>query len=101
MLRTVLLVCAGALVLLGARLLFHGQFGGGLYALGAGVLLVLGTVFERWRYHGGAAPPGAAWQPTGERFADPHSGKTVQVLYDPVSGERRYVDDPQPPADTR
>jgi hypothetical protein len=101
MLRTVLLVFAAALALFGARLLFHGQFGGGLYALGAGVLIVLGTAFERWRYRGGDAPPAAAWQPTGERFEDPHSGRTVQVFYDPVSGERRYVDDPQPPAGTR
>ena len=98
MLRAVLLVLAGALALLGARLLFHGQLGGGLYALGAGVLIVLGTAFERWRYRGGDARPGASWQPTGERFQDPQSGRTVQVLYDPVSGERRYVDEPQPRA---
>ncbi|HEV2286139.1 MAG TPA: hypothetical protein VGR80_08865, partial [Steroidobacteraceae bacterium] len=95
MLRTLLLVCAGALALLGARLLFHGQTGGGLSAFGAGVVLLIGTVFER-RYRSAAARPGAAWQPTGERFEDPQSGKTVAVLYDPVSGARRYIDDPQP-----
>ena len=94
MLRAVLLVFAGLLALLGARLLFEGQVGGGLYALGAGVALVIGTAFEQWRYRGGAARPGAVWEPTGERFEDPESGKTLQVLYDPVSGERRYVEDP-------
>lgn len=96
MLRTLLLLCAAGLALLGARLLFHGQIGGGLYALGAGVVLVIGTMFER-RYRSAAARPGAAWQPTGERFEDPRSGRTVAVLYDPASGERRYVEDPQPP----
>jgi hypothetical protein len=100
-LRTALLLFAGALALLGALLLFHGQLGGGLYALGAGVLLMIGTVFERWRYRSTHAHPGGAWQPTGERFEDPESGRTIAVFYDPVSGERRYVDDPQSPPGNR
>jgi hypothetical protein len=54
-------------------------------------VIVLGTVFERWRYRPNGARPGAGWEPTAERFHDPQTGKTVQVFYDPRSGERRYV----------
>jgi len=92
-LRSALLVCAVALALVGATLVAHGQLGAGSYALGFSALIVVGTVFERWRYRPGSAPAGADWQPTGERFEDPQTGKTVQVFYDPRSGQRRYVSD--------
>ena len=93
MLRASLLVFAGALALVGVLLLIRGVPGPGAYALGLGALIVLGTVFERWRYRPDNARPGAGWEPTGERFEDPQTGKTVQVFYDPRSGERRYVGD--------
>jgi len=95
-LRTSLLVFAGALALIGMILLIRG-LPGGTQALGLGGLIVLGTVFERWRYRPRDARPEARWEPTGERFEDPQTGKTVQVLYDRKSGERRYVSDSQPP----
>ena len=97
MLRSVLLLCAGALALAGVLLLVRGQSGPGAYALGLGGVILLGTVFERWRYRPGAHRPRAGWEPTGERFQDPETGKTVQVLYDPQSGERRYVSESDPP----
>lgn len=96
MLRTALLVFASALALGGAILLVAGLPGPGAYALGLGVLILLGTVFERWRYRANDPRPGADWQPTGERFQDPETGKLVQVFYDPQSGERRYVSDSEP-----
>lgn len=96
MLRTLLLVFAGALALTGMILLMRGV-PGGAQAFGLGVVIVLGTVFERWRYHPRHARPGTRWEPTGERFEDPETGRTVQVFYDPGSGERRYVSDPEPP----
>ena len=96
MLRTVLLVFAGVLALIGLILVLRGQFGAGAYALGLGGLIVLGTVFEG-RYRSSNARPGADWKPTGERFEDPQTGRTVQVFYDPGSGERRYVSDSEPP----
>ena len=96
MLRTGLLVFAGVLALIGATLVLRGQLGAGAYALGSGGLIVLGTVFER-RYRSSQVRPGAGWQPTGERFEDPQTGQTVQVFYDPASGERRYVSESQPP----
>ena len=92
MLRTLLLVFAGALALTGVILLARGQLGAGAYTLGLGGLIVLGTVFEG-RYRPGNARAEGRWQPTGERFEDPQTGKTVQVFYDPGSGERRYVSD--------
>jgi hypothetical protein len=95
-LRTSLLVFAGTLALAGALLLARG-LPGGAQALGLGGLIVLGTVFERWRCRPNNARPGADWQPTGERFEDPQTGKTVQVFYDSRSGERHYVSDSELP----
>ncbi|HWZ64564.1 MAG TPA: hypothetical protein VNX02_16215 [Steroidobacteraceae bacterium] len=97
MLRTLLLLFAGALALTGAILLLRGVAGPGAYALGLGGVIVLGTAFERWRYRPHDLRPDGGWQPTGERFEDPQTGSTVQVFYDPRSGERRYVSDPGPP----
>lgn len=96
MLRTTLVVFAGALAFAGVFLLTRG-LPGGAQALGFGGLIVLGIVFERWRYRPNGARPGADWEPTGERFEDPQTGKTVQVVYDPRSGERRYVSDSELP----
>jgi hypothetical protein len=93
MLRAAVLVFAGGTAIAGVVLLFAGLSGPGAYALGVGVLVLLGTVFERWRYRASDPRPGAGWEPTGERFEDPQSGKTMQVFYDPRSGERRYVSD--------
>jgi hypothetical protein len=93
-----LLVFAGALALTGVILLLRGAPGPGAYALGVGGLIVLGTAFERWRYRPNDARPGTGWEPTGERFQDPQSGKTLQVFYHPRSGERRYVRDSDPSA---
>ena len=55
-----------------------------------GVAILLGTAFERWRYRK-AAPAGARWERTGERFEDPATGEVMEVQYDRASGERRYV----------
>jgi len=57
-----------------------------------GLLCAGGVVFERWRY-GATHPsrPGAGWEPTGERFVDPESGRLVEVYYESATGKRRYV----------
>jgi hypothetical protein len=90
MLRTAVLIFACLLVALGAYLYTAGVAYGGLQALVAGVVVLLATLFERWRYNNRNASVDGNWQPTGERFVDPESGKHVEVLYDPHSGERRY-----------
>ncbi len=45
-------------------------------------LIYAGTVFETWRYRKDAGPPGAQWQRTDEKFADPISGEEMEVQYD-------------------
>jgi hypothetical protein len=66
--------------------------GAGLYFLAVGLLLILGTVFERVFYKPVTADkPGAGWADTGERFIDPETGQTVAVYFNQATGERRYV----------
>jgi len=57
-----------------------------------GVVLVLGIVFERFRYKPiEQSKPGPGWERTTERFVDEDSGKTVTVYIQPATGERAYV----------
>ena len=59
-----------------------------------GLLLVIGSVFERVRYKRlTAAAPDPRFRPTAERFRDPESGAVVRVYADPATGERAYVRD--------
>jgi hypothetical protein len=47
----------------------------------------------RWRRgHGDAETPQIGWQPTGERFRDPRSGRVMRVWVD-AAGARHYVPD--------
>jgi hypothetical protein len=93
MLRKVLIVLG--LLLLGAAawLVASRQYMLLPHALILGLMLTAGIVWERWQYkkpHRGKPEPG--WQATGERFVDPQSGKTVEVYFDPRSGESHYVE---------
>lgn len=91
MLRTAVLIFGLAAMALGVYLCATtGWRFGGIQTLFGGSLFVLGTLFERWRYKNRNAQADGNWQPTGERFVDPGTGQDVEVLYDPVSGERRY-----------
>jgi hypothetical protein len=90
MLRKLVLALGGLGIAAGAVIAVSGDRGAGLYLLCVGAVIVLGTRFERWRYRA-APPPGACWERTGERFADPGTGETMEVEYDRASGERRYV----------
>jgi hypothetical protein len=79
-------------------------FVGGLIALATGLcppafvfvfwgaILLLGTIYERFRYKPiKSATPGAGWTRTDERFIDDETGQPVTVWLDPASGERKYV----------
>jgi hypothetical protein len=92
MLRKAVLAFATLLAGIGIYLLLKGIRGPGVQALGVGIVIMLGTLFERWRYSRNDQRLDARWQATGERFADPITGKDVEVFYDPASGERRYVE---------
>jgi hypothetical protein len=92
MLRIAVLTFAALLSAVGVFLMLKGVTGPGVQALGVGIVIILGTLFERWRYTQTGRPLNGRWQPTGERFADPTTGKNMEVFYDPASGERRYVE---------
>jgi len=65
--------------------------GNALPALVFGTLLLVGTVFERWRYKPAKADGSARGTATGERFVDPETGALMEVWYDAATGERSYV----------
>ena len=93
MLRAIAIVLGLALLGLGGGLALHAHTA--FAALGPGMmgaLILLGTLFERFRYRRlGDVPPGAGWTDTGERFRDPETDATVAVYFHAPSGERRYV----------
>ena len=91
MLRTVVISVAVILTCAGIGLLACGVHAPGWQALVIGVIILIGTLFERWRYRRIEAPPKGDWQRTGEQFIDPSSGDPVEVMFDPRTGERRYV----------
>ncbi len=90
MLRAIVLALGVIAVAAGAFLLRAAPLGPRIYLICGGAAIILGTAFERWRYRN-AAPAGARWEQTGERFQDPATGETMEVQYDRASGERRYV----------
>jgi len=92
MLRALVIGFACLMMLSGAVLSFLKMTPAGVYALACGALILLGTLFERWRYRRYEPTPDAGWQATGERFTDPSTGREVEVFYDPATGERRYVE---------
>jgi hypothetical protein len=90
MLRTVLLVIALATCAISGAATLAGQQGLLPLVFWSGVI-ALAVLLERWRYRRrAAAGEGGPWEATGERFVDPESGRTLQVLYNPRTGERRY-----------
>jgi len=63
-----------------------------LWLLVNGCVLIGAIVFERWRYRPSIDRSKGRWQPTGERFVDPGTGRLVDVFYNPDTGERDYVE---------
>lgn len=64
--------------------------GGGFPLFLFAAMIVIGTVFDagyRSRRRGGRG----AWQLTAEREIDHQSGQILDVWFDPVTGERRYL----------
>ena len=91
MLRTVVIVVAVILTCVGIGLIAVGVRGPGWQALVLGVIVLIGTLFERWRYRHIEEPLNGNWQRTGEQFIDPSTGDPVAVMFNPRTGERRYV----------
>jgi membrane protein implicated in regulation of membrane protease activity len=90
MLRIGLLILGLALTVAGLVMLFRDNCTYQPFLIW-GIVLVIAVLCERWRYQRNEHKNSSRWQQTGERFEDPETGKTVEVHYDPTSGERRYV----------
>jgi hypothetical protein len=92
-LRVVPIILGLALLALGGGLALHVHARFPALVPGtAGALILLGTLFERYRYRRlGEAPIGPGWADTGERFRDPETDATVAVYFHAPTGERRYV----------
>jgi hypothetical protein len=91
MLRAVVIAVAAILTCVGIMLIAHGLRTPGWQAFGLGLVVLLAALFERWRYRRVGERPDGEWLSTGERFLDPSTGQPVEVLFNPRSGERRYV----------
>jgi membrane protein implicated in regulation of membrane protease activity len=90
MLRIGLLIFGLVILVTGLVMLIQGNCAYQPYLICGGVL-VIAVLCERWRYRRKEHNHDSQWQQTGERFEDPETGQTLEVYYDPVSGERRYV----------
>jgi len=91
MLRTVVIAISATLTCVGIGLIACGVYAPGWQALVIGVIVLIGTLFERWRYRRIEEASNGRWQRTDEQFIDPTTGDPVQVMFDPRTGERRYV----------
>ncbi|HEY2534908.1 MAG TPA: hypothetical protein VGJ20_44555 [Xanthobacteraceae bacterium] len=91
MLRAVVIAGGAILTCAGIVLIASGVHVPGWQALAVGVIVLLGTLFERWRYRRIEKPPNGNWHRTEEQFIDPSSGEPVEVMFDPRTGERLYV----------
>ena len=61
------------------------------YLIINGLVLIAGLAFERHRYTPAVDRTTGDWQPTGERFIDPASGRLLEVRFNARTGERDYV----------
>jgi uncharacterized membrane protein HdeD (DUF308 family) len=94
MLRNFILALGGFAFVSGLIALFAGTFPPAFVLVFWGVLLIVGTVYERVRYKPvEAVAPAGNWVRTEERFIDDETGQPVTVYMDPETGERKYVHD--------
>jgi hypothetical protein len=92
MLRLVI-IGYGLLCLIGAAVLLfvvHATLWLVLYLAVNGIVLVSAVLLERTRYRTRVDRTQGHWQPTGERFVDPTTGRLMEVSYNPTTGERDY-----------
>ena len=91
MIRVILAVVSAAyLIAAAATYYFHLPLWLTAYLLINGLVIAVALPVERGRYRG--ATDRGQWEPTGERFVDPTTGRLVEVQYDRRSGKRRYRD---------
>lgn len=88
--RVAALVIAGLAAIGGVLVQASSPNGGGFPLLLFAALIALGTVFDAG-YLAKRRSARGAWQLTAEREVDHQSGQILEVWYDPVTGERRYL----------
>jgi hypothetical protein len=93
MLRSLLLIAALVVCVIGGGAYLAGHRDAAPFAIWGGVIAAA-VLLERWRYRSRDAAPDGDWHKTEERFIDPESGQAVQVFYNPGTGERRYGEAP-------
>jgi hypothetical protein len=92
-LRSVALLLGIALLVWGIDLYMNGSPRSALLILCVeGILIIVGVIFERQRYRPKIDMSTGTWQTTGEKFQDPVTKKMMDVLYNPVTGQRDYVE---------
>ena len=92
MLRKVLVWLGVLLMIAGLILRVETGGSGGLGLFGAGAVLLLALLIERYRYKRIMdTVPGPDWQPTGERFIEPGTDVPVAVYANKTTGKRLYV----------
>ncbi len=95
MLRAALIAC-GVLLVAGGVIVIHASGSVGWPAavqlLLGGIVLLFAMLFEARRYRAGEVSKTGAWEPTGERFVDPTTGRLTEVRYNPQTGEREYIE---------
>jgi uncharacterized protein (DUF58 family) len=64
----------------------------GIYLAVEGTVLTGAILIERSAYRPRLSGGRGRWEKTEERFIDPTSGKSVEVEYNPDTGERRYIE---------
>jgi len=90
--RTMLIAIGGMLLVAGLACMAFGVFPPTFVLAFWGIMLVIGTVFERVIYKPNLAQrPGPTFQRTPERFIDDQTGEPVTVYIEPATGERAYV----------
>lgn len=62
------------------------------YLLVNGIGVTTAVLVERRGYRPRIDRDRGRWERTGERFIDPSSGHLIEVLYNPQTGQRDYVD---------
>lgn len=88
--RIAALVVAGFAAAGGLFLHVASARGGGFPLFLFAGLIVVGTLFDAG-YLAKKRHQRGAWQLTAEREVDHQSGQILEVWFDPVSGERRYL----------
>ena len=94
--RIAALVIAGLAALGGVLVQVGSAKGGGIPLFLFAALILIGTVFDAG-YLARRRSAQGAWQLTAEREVDHQTGQILEVWYDPVSGERRYLPTGQRP----